>query len=87
MSEVVVVGLGQLGRLFAGCLLRSGHAVIPVNRGDDVEEIAAAHPAPALVLLAVGEADLSGTSGRLQHQAIHALDEPGRVVELAAFGQ
>ena len=58
MSEVVVVGLGQLGRVFAGGLLRGGHPVVPVNRGDGMEEIAARHPAPALVLVAVGEADL-----------------------------
>ena len=58
MSEVVIVGLGQLGRVFAGGLLRAGHAVIPVNHGDDMETVAAAHPAPDLVLIAVGEADL-----------------------------
>ena len=58
MSEVVIVGLGQLGRVFAGGLLRAGHAVIPLNRGDDMAGLAARHPNPALVLVAVGEADL-----------------------------
>jgi hypothetical protein len=58
MSEVVVVGLGQLGRVFAGGLLRSGHVVVPVNRGDDMFSVAHAHPAPALVLVAVAENDL-----------------------------
>jgi hypothetical protein len=59
--SVVVVGLGQLGRVFAGGLLRVGHSVIPANRGDDLAVLAAAHPTPELVLVAVGEADLQTT--------------------------
>lgn len=58
MSEIVIVGLGQLGRVFAGGLLRSGHTVVPVNRGDDLFSVAHAHPDPALVLVAVAETDL-----------------------------
>ena len=58
MSKVVVIGLGQLGRVFAGGLLRAGHTVVPVNRGDDLFTIAHAHPDPALVLVAVAENDL-----------------------------
>ncbi|OZA28854.1 MAG: hypothetical protein B7X93_06725 [Hydrogenophilales bacterium 17-61-9] len=58
MNEIIVVGLGQLGRVFAGGLLRSGHNVIPLNRGDDLAARAKAHPAPALVLVAVAENDL-----------------------------
>lgn len=58
MSEVVVIGLGQLGRVFAGGLLRTGHTVIPVNRGSDMTAIATRHPAPELVLVAVAENDL-----------------------------
>ena len=58
MSEAVVIGLGQLGRVFAGGLLRTGHTVVPVNRGDDMFTVAHAHPDPALVLVAVAENDL-----------------------------
>jgi ketopantoate reductase len=58
VSEVVVIGLGQLGRVFAGGLLRAGHTVVPVNRGDDMAGVAQRHPAPELVLIAVAEADL-----------------------------
>lgn len=58
VNEVVVIGLGQLGRVFAGGLLRSGHSVIPVNRGDDMAVMARVHPAPELVLVAVAENDL-----------------------------
>ncbi len=58
MSEVIIIGLGQLGRVFAGGLLRAGCSVIPVNRGDDMAALAKAHPAPELVLIAVAENDL-----------------------------
>jgi len=58
VRKVVVIGLGQLGRVFAGGLLRSGHTVVPVNRGDDLFTVAHAHPDPALVLVAVAENNL-----------------------------
>ncbi len=58
MSEVVVIGLGQLGRVLAGGLLRAGCTVVPVNRGDDMAALAQRHVAPDLVLIAVAEADL-----------------------------
>lgn len=59
MNEIVIIGLGQLGRVFAGALLRTGHAVVPVNRGDDMSAVAAMHPGPVLVLVAVAEPDLA----------------------------
>lgn len=58
MNEIVIIGLGQLGRVFAGGFLRSGHVVVPVNRGDDMFSVARAHSDPALVLVAVAEDDL-----------------------------
>jgi len=58
VSEAVVIGLGQLGRVFAGGLLRTGRTVVPVNRGDDMFTVAHAHPDPELVLVAVAENDL-----------------------------
>jgi len=58
VSEAVVIGLGQLGRVFAGGLLRAGRTVVPVNRDDDMAALVQRHPAPELVLIAVGEADL-----------------------------
>lgn len=65
MSEAVVVGLGQLGRVFAGGLLRSGRTVVPVNRGDDMTLLAQKHAAPDLVLVAVAENDLHGVLASL----------------------
>ena len=58
MNEVIVIGLGQLGRVFAGGLLHAGCPVIPVNRGDDLLTVAQAHPDPERVLVAVAENDL-----------------------------
>jgi hypothetical protein len=55
---IVIIGLGQLGRIFAGGFLRAGHPVVPINRGDDVDIVAARTPDPALVLVAVAENDL-----------------------------
>jgi hypothetical protein len=67
MQKVVIIGLGQLGRVFAGGLLRTGCTVVPVNRGDDMAALAAAHPQPELVLVAVAEPDL--------HAVLSALPE------------
>jgi len=63
--NVVIIGLGQLGRVFAGGLLRAGCSVVPVNRGDDMAALARTHPAPELVLVAVGENDLHAALGAL----------------------
>lgn len=58
MRTVIIIGLGQLGRVFAGGLLRCGCQIVPVNRHDDMQPIAAAHPQPDCVLVAVAEPDL-----------------------------
>lgn len=58
MRTVVIIGLGQLGRVFAGGLLRTGCQIVPVNRNDDMQQIAAANPQPHCVLVAVAEPDL-----------------------------
>jgi len=65
VNEVVVIGLGQLGRVFAGGLLRVGCTVVPVTRSDDAVPLARAHPAPQLVLVAVAENDLDAVLAAL----------------------
>lgn len=65
MDEIIVVGLGQLGRVFAGGLLRAGCTVVPVNRGDDMAALVQRHAAPELVLVAVAENDLHTTLASL----------------------
>lgn len=54
----VMIGLGQLGRVFAGGLLKTGHVVVPVNRGDDMQRLAARWTEPELVMISVAEPDL-----------------------------
>lgn len=58
-KSVVVVGLGEMGSVFARGFLRSGYTVHPVIRGVEMQAVAEDVPQPELVLIAVGEADLN----------------------------
>jgi ketopantoate reductase len=58
-SPAVIVGLGEMGGVFARALLRAGHPVFPVLRGDDPAALAARLPHPEIALVAVAEADLN----------------------------
>ncbi len=55
---VVVVGIGEMGSVFARALLRAGHPVYPVTRELPADEVARELVAPSLVLVCVAEADL-----------------------------
>jgi len=57
-QPVVLVGIGEMGGVFARGLLRSGHPVHPVTREQSMAELAIDLPSPELVLIAVGEKDL-----------------------------
>lgn len=58
-SPIVVIGLGEMGSVFARGFLSRGHPVFPVLRdGDPPDVLASSLPEPELVLVAVGEADL-----------------------------
>jgi ketopantoate reductase len=54
-SPVILIGIGEMGGVFARGLLRAGHPVYPVLRGSDLAAIARQLPAPELVLVAVAE--------------------------------
>ncbi len=69
-QPVVVIGIGELGAVFARGLLRSGHPVYPVTRDVDIAAEATQLPQPQLVLLAVAEKDL--------HAGMAAIPEPWR---------
>ena len=58
-KSVVVVGLGEMGSVFARGFLRAGYVVHPVVRGVTMQTVAEEQAAPELVLIAVGESDLS----------------------------
>lgn len=57
-SPVILIGIGEMGSVFARGLLRSGHPVYPVSRHDNLTEIAQQLPSPELVVVAVAENDL-----------------------------
>ena len=57
-KSVVVVGMGEMGSVFARGFLRTGYTVHPVIRGMEMRELADDIPQPELVLIAVGETDL-----------------------------
>ena len=57
-TPVIVIGMGEMGSVFARCFLRLGHPVYPVVRGTDMAALAEQVNDPALVLVAVGETAL-----------------------------
>jgi ketopantoate reductase len=57
-QPVVIVGIGELGGVFARGFLRIGYPVYPITRGMDLTEEAQLIPEPTLILIAVGEPDL-----------------------------
>ena len=57
-KSVVVVGVGEIGSVFARGFLRCGYPVVPVTRNMSMSEVADDVPDPELVVIAVGEADL-----------------------------
>lgn len=57
-APVIIIGLGEMGGVFARGFLRSGHPVYPVTRETDCEALAAELGTPELVLVAVAEKDL-----------------------------
>jgi len=56
-QPVVIIGMGQLGGVFARGFLRSGCPVYPIVRGMDMNQISKRIPHPEFVLLAVAEND------------------------------
>ena len=57
-KPVVVIGVGEMGGVFARGFLRSGYPVFPVTRNMDVNKVADDINDPELVLVAVAEGDL-----------------------------
>lgn len=57
-STVVLIGIGEIGGIFAHGLLRLGYPIYPVTRASRPLEAALAVPEPELVLVATGESDL-----------------------------
>ena len=64
-SPVIVIGIGEMGSVFARGLLRTGHPVYPVNRNTDLAATAQLLPTPELVVVAVAEKDLHAVLERI----------------------
>ena len=57
-STIVIIGMGELGGVFARGFLRCGHPVYPVTRQMNIAEESQKIPDPALVLISVQESEL-----------------------------
>ena len=64
-SPIVLIGVGEMGGVFARALLRTGHPVYPITRDMDMAAEADALPDPALALVAVAEKDLDAVLDHL----------------------
>ncbi len=65
LQEAVILGIGELGGVFARGFLRSGCVVHPILRNTSIADVRARVPTPSVVLLAVGEQDLEVAIARL----------------------
>ncbi len=62
---IVIIGIGELGGIFAKAFLQAGYPVYPVTRRMDIDQVAGNIPEPQLVLVAVAEKDFSSVMGAL----------------------
>lgn len=64
-SAVTIIGMGEMGGVFARGLLKCGHPVYPVTRELNLADLPTEWPDSAAVVVAVGEKDLSTTLSAL----------------------
>lgn len=64
-APVAIVGIGELGGVFARGFLRCGYPVFPVTRALGAAEVSSALPDPQHVLVTVGESELAPVVGTL----------------------
>ncbi len=57
-SPVIIIGLGEMGSVFARAILKLGYPVYPASRETDLDKLAKEISDPTMVLVSVGEADL-----------------------------
>jgi len=58
-KPIVIVGIGELGGVFARAFLRNGYPVFPVTRSMNISDQTDSIPQPELVLVAVAEKDFN----------------------------
>ncbi|SEA78220.1 Ketopantoate reductase [Thiothrix caldifontis] len=64
-QPIVIIGIGEIGAIFARGFLRLGHPIYPITRDMDMQTESQSIPDPAVVIVAVGEADLHPTLAQL----------------------
>ena len=64
LQDIIVIGLGELGSVFARGALKLGYRVTPVLRNSNLTDIAES-TLPVAVIVCVGEQDLSSTLASL----------------------
>ena len=69
-KPVVIIGIGEIGGVFARGFLKLGHPVYPVTRQTPIDDVATTVTDPELVMVAVGEKDL--------HPALETIPAPWR---------
>jgi len=69
-NSAVIIGLGEMGGVFARGLLRIGIPVYPVLRNSNLADIAHTLPDPGIVIVAVAEKDLHSTLDGIPRQWI-----------------
>ncbi len=67
-AAIVIIGIGEIGSVFARGFLKLGHPVYPITRDMDIEQVAQQVPEPQLVLVTVGESDLASVLATLPEQ-------------------
>jgi len=60
-KPVVVIGIGEIGSVFARGFMRLGYPIVPVTRDMDLAVVAAEAKEPEAVIVAVAEKDLHAT--------------------------
>ncbi len=72
-SSIVIIGIGELGGVFAKAFLKNGHLVYPVTRNINAIDVAREIPDPQLVLVAVAEKDFHDVMAAIPSQWRHKL--------------
>lgn len=67
-QPIVVIGLGEIGSIFARGLLRLGHPIHPVTRKMQLDSVVKESPDPLFVIVAVAENDLHPVLEKIPQQ-------------------
>ncbi len=58
-KEIIVIGIGEMSGVFTRALLRAGYPIIPITRDIKISDVQQKFDNPEMILVAVGENDLS----------------------------